>query len=173
MGRPKDWKKKEKWRYVEGHGKWYSVSNMGRVRSNMIKRVGGAKRKRTVSRKLLKPGVSHGVAHTNLYCLDRDMKPKNVQIKDLVADHWLRPRTPGAKVYLVDTTDLLDCSVYNIRERNSTRNRNQKLTIDEIREIKMALQNYKRGDIAALARKYRVSESAVQRIKTGERWADV
>ena len=49
----------------------------------------------------------------------------------------------------------------------------QKLSIDEVIEIKKALEHYYRGQCKDLAHFYKVSDRTIYHIKTGKRWSHV
>ena len=55
MPRPKTYKK-EKWKFIMGYGILYSISNMGRIRSNANKRIDptGKKRRYAATKRLMK-----------------------------------------------------------------------------------------------------------------------
>ena len=119
MKKPKDWKKKEKWAFIKGYGTLYSVSNMGRIRMNNIVRTttrGSIK----YQSKILQHAISHKSAHVGL-CDDITGKRKWYQVKNLVADHWIRPRNPKAQVILRSKKDLGNCWVGNLKEKGTKR----------------------------------------------------
>ena len=49
----------------------------------------------------------------------------------------------------------------------------QKLSVDEVIEIKKELKHYYRGQINDLAHFYKVSQETISHIKTGKRWSHV
>jgi hypothetical protein len=110
--RPLDWKKKEKWKPIEytRYEGIYEVSNMGRIKRRKKKVLGRYRRP-----KLLKPRLNNNTSIT-IHIVGHDGATAEVWVKDIVADHWLPNRTPGASVSLIDIRDPYNTSIYNLRE---------------------------------------------------------
>jgi len=162
-------KRKEKWKYVEGFHRLYSVSNMGRVRSENTNRpaIEGIRRKRRGRRRLLSPAfsVSSGMVIVILANIDRTKT--SMDLKYLVADHWLKDRTPGARVEYKRKNNRLDCSVSNLREPGGMR-----LKASDVIAIRKeaAAREGERGALTDISRQYGVTQSCIYRIVSRESW---
>lgn len=160
--KPDNWRKKEKWKNVEGFEGLYQISNMGRVRStNKIFYRNG--RKHTKRKRLWPLRVRRGRAV--IFLTDSEGQTHEYSLKKLVADHWLRPRRPGLAVTLKNPNDVLDCSIYNIKEIRKAKVGNEKLTKEEKNQIRKDLAaDQKWGRYARIARKYEISTSHARRL---------
>ena len=56
---------------------------------------------------------------------------------------------------------------------NAKRHWEQKLTVEDVLEIKKELPNYYRGQITHLSIKYGVSKSVISDIKAGRSWSHI
>lgn len=153
-------KRVEFWKPIIGYGKLYEISNFGRIRARRIVRISPNKQRYQQRRRLLSVSLRNGIAKISL----RDMEGnrKWYQLKDLVADHWLPGRTYRRQV-LIKNGNPFDCRVWNLKEDEGERIKNQKLTKQEREEIKEKLKDRKYGDVTNLARKYKVSTSTIYR----------
>lgn len=166
--------RKEKWKLIKGYEPLYSVSNLGRIRSNNSRRIdpNGIKRRYHAKKKLLKPISTASRPEPKVKLTDIYGVSKWFDLKTLVADHWLKNRT-GARVVWKNKKELTDCSIYNIKEvDDKTIVGNSKLTIGQVKEIKRRLMDPNVVK-AALAREFKISAATVTRIYKGERWKDV
>ena len=172
--KPANWKKKEKWKLIEGYHGLYSVSDMGRVRCNgrtkpPIKE--GKKPKRTKKR-LVYPHLDkkNNVVRVCLNTTDR--RTVQILLKYLVADHWLMPRIKGSRVTLKRTTDVFDCSIYNLRETKNTKVKGAKLLPRDVLAIRKELveREGEWGARADIAKRYEVSDDCIKRIAKRETW---
>ena len=154
-------KPEKSYRPVVGYEGLYVVSARGKVR--------------LVRRKWHKNCLDVAVK-TNNNCArvnltDRKGNRKQVLLKNIVADAWLRPRTPGGRVYFKDPTQPLNCSVSNLKEKGKVRG-NQKLSernVLDIIELRRAA-NGKRGIVVEIAKLYKVHKSTISDIFYGKNW---
>jgi len=169
--RPENWKKKERWKKVQGYGNLYSVSNMGRIRTNYAIRRRPNKQKYQMKRKLLSPVWSCGVLRIGL----RDMEGnrKWLVVKDLVAAHHINPKPIGHIVYK-DRKNYMDCSVYNLKEKGKTRFKNAKLSDAEVIEMKTFLHDHwgEWGFQSKAAKRWQISPPLISLVCSGLRWPD-
>jgi hypothetical protein len=171
----------ERWKPVKGFS-LYIISDWGKVKKlkrkvDFTKResyVGGYYKWKgyTSKQRLVKPTVSKGVAKVGLR--GDDGKRYWIQLKDLVADHWMRNRT-GAVVQLKNKKDPANCRLGNLKEKGSKPlDRNTRLLESEVAEIKKKLrEDDSRGRYARIAREYGVNKWTISLIDKGKIWDHV
>lgn len=177
MSKPKNWKQKEKWVPIRGYERFYEVSQMGRVRTTGRVRypVSAVFKRHRIKRRLMRACVTPSHPNPKIGLRNADGVRKFYDLKYIVANHHLRPRT-GALVDYIDPLNKEDCSIYNLRERGSNDKRyNAKFRKKDVARLKQTLLDEwgQRGVRARLAREFNVSKSIITLICKGERWADI
>ncbi len=162
---------KERWKYIEGFNKWYSVSSYGRVRANSIIHRGKNRKKHKGVKKFITPKSNNTSARMHLYHPEGGRKM--IILKNLVAEYFIPLWFEGCTVRLKEPKDKLNCSIYNIKIVEVDHQFNRKLTWPQVQEIRAEyLKDNSHGRKSELARKYNVSPWAITLIIRGERWGD-
>lgn len=173
----------ERWLPVRGWEGYYSVSDLGRVRSEtrIIGRRGQPPQK--VNERILRHAVNRKRGAYSFVVLCREAKPVMRYVHTLVLEAFDRPRPPGMECRHLDG-DSLNCRRGNLewgtptentadRERHGTVLRGEsapwaRLTADRVRQIKA--DNRPQCVIAA---EFGIHQTMVSRIKLGKAWAHV
>lgn len=170
-------KRLQRWKIIKtnrgDHADWYEISNYGKIRIRGVvrRRSSNDSKKINPRHRLLTPVYQKGKPGY-IRLRTRDKQRIAYAIKDLVADHWMRRVSPTSRIYCKDK-DKTNCSVYNLREAGVKRIRNNKLTVDEVKEIKRRLQDTSRGVKAELAKEFRISRPTITQIAKGVKWSHV
>lgn len=160
MRRPKNWRRKEKWKPVRDFP-LFQVSNMGRVKR--FYPMDGRWRKKGWKQVELKLMKDRQVARVNMW---NEKGKAQRYLTQLVGDHWLKPRHPGLQVRYRDKTDPLDCSVGNLKEHGFKRYKTQKLLPKERDYIRKRLkEDSYRGLGRELADMFDITPAAISYIK--------
>ena len=173
VGRRPNWRYWEQWKPVKIDNvdeKRYSISNMGRVQRERWRSVKASGIVYIAKKRLMSIGLRDSSA---IVCLrDNDGKAISRNVKTLVADSWLQPRT-GARVILIDKSDPFDCSLSNIKEKGVQSQKAHRLTEEQVKEIKVALLTPYTGQITDLSHKYKISHQTISAIKRGKLWKEI
>jgi hypothetical protein len=173
----------EVWKPVVGWEGFYSVSELGRVRSERRKVVRTDGKRYTVSERIIQPTVDRK-GYERIY-LRRPGESRNASVHRLVAEAFIGPLPPGMQtrhgpggkrdnrvVNLCYGTPLENAADL---ERDGTKwqggkHHNAKLTDKDVLEIRDARG---RASTRDLARKYGVNKAGISRIQCREPWAHV
>lgn len=165
--------KDEIWKNIIGYPN-YQISSFGRVKSKERMITDSLGRKRCVRSRILKQGDSMGYAFVNLI---KNGEANSVKVHVLVAEAFLGQRPDGCDVCHKNGNkkdNNVDNLEYGTRSKNNLDNyringcvtKNQKLTVDEVKEIKKQLQQG--VSQRKLALKYGVCKSTIAAIKFKE-----
>jgi hypothetical protein len=168
----------EEWRQVVGFEGSYSVSSLGRVRSEARLRPyrGSARRQ---PERVLRPGVRNGYPFVNLY---RAGRPTMVDVHRLVLLAFVgKPPKPDMECAHGDG-DTLNCAITNLRwathrdnladcVAHGTSNRGErhgmaKLTASQVLAIRADRRSH-----SACAAEFGISRGNVTHIKSGKAWS--
>ena len=152
----------------------YQISSLGRVKSKERMITDNLGRTRCIHSRILKQGDSMGYAFVNLI---KNGEVNSVKIHVLVAETFLGQRPDGYDVCHKNGNkkdNNVDNLEYGTRSKNNLDNyringcvtKNQKLTVDEVKEIKKQLQQG--VSQRKLALKYGVCKSTIAAIKSKE-----
>ena len=122
---------------------------------------------------LQKPRTHKKSGHLIINLTGRNGQKITKFVKNLVGDHWVRPRNYGAPVTLKNLKYKEDCSVYNVIEQGAKYHKRRHLTHKEIKEIWTVIQDNKhnnRGTKRRLSEKYRVVPSDITMISKKQRY---
>jgi len=162
---------KERWKFVEGFGNFYMVSNMGRVMRNDTTR--GRKSRGIKPRIFMKINTSAGRYNPRVKLTDRNGKYRFFDLKVLVANHWLKPRD-RSKYVRCRNGNRFDCRVANIEEIRPKLYLQARLSVEQVKEIKQEiLLNNRHGLKRLLAKKFGISPSTITQISKGRKWKEV
>ena len=174
----------ETWKPVLGAEGFYSVSNLGRVRSEPLPHA-------TIGRqrgRILKPCLdTKGYPIVGL-CLPGQRR-RTMKVHRVVAITFIRPPTPGEQVnhkngvktdnrtgnleYVSCLENIHHCwrtGLHGTEHCRGSRNPQAKLTDDAVRTIRGAYPNRSLTD---LAKQFGVTPQAIAHVVKGETWADV
>lgn len=165
--------KDEIWKSIIGYPN-YEISNFGRVKSKERVIIDILGRTRHIPSRILKQGDSMGYSFVNLV---KNGRVNSIKVHILVAEAFLGQRPDGYDVCHKNGNkkdNAVDNLEYGTRSKNNLDNyringcvnKNQKLTIDEVREIKQQLQQG--VSQRKLALKYGVCKSTIAAIKSKE-----
>ncbi len=178
----------EVWKFIPGWEKYYSVSNLGRIRSEKRfideKRAEGWKPKKyEVKEKILNPRLmKEGKGYWRV-SLSRESKIKYIYVHRAVAWAFIGPQEKGIEVRHIngDSQDnILENICYGTKSENIAdakrhgtfpllENRpGAKLTRDQAIEIV-----YAKGTLTEIAKNYNVGSGVIRQVKMGETWASV
>lgn len=152
----------------------YEISSLGRVKSKSRIITDSLGRVKHISSRILKQGDSMGYAFVNLV---KNGKVNSIKVHVLVAQAFLGQRPDGYDVCHKNGNkkdNNVDNLEYGTRSKNNLDNyringcvtKNQKLTVDEVKEIKKQLQQG--VSQRKLALKYGVCKSTIAAIKSKE-----
>jgi DNA-binding transcriptional regulator YiaG len=152
----------------------YQISSLGRVKSKERTITDSIGRTRRISSRILKQGDSMGYSFVNLV---KNGEINSIKVHVLVAEAFLGQRPDGCDVCHKNGNkkdNIIDNLEYGTRSKNNLDNyringcvtKNQKLTVDEVKEIKKQLQQG--VSQRKLALKYGVCKSTIAAIKTKE-----
>jgi len=136
----------------------YEVSNRGRVRK--------------VKGKLIpsKPSGNKGDLRVRVVYNVKPRVQTHLVLKSIVADHWLRPRTIGKRVYFLDK-NTQNCDVRNLREKGVTRYKNRRITPGLLADVQSYFQHDTvRGNQTRACIMFGLNKSTVSLIKRKERY---
>lgn len=171
----------EKWEPIKGargaQGQRYAISNLGRISSFIDKPADG---------KLLRTGTTSGYPSISFR---QNGERRTHLVHRLVAEYFCK-RPSGKHKFVIHLdhkkannasknlkwTTLEEQSAHAEKDPNVIRSKRErgKLTPDEVKKIKAELNNPKKNaTLKALAKKFKVSDMQIHRIKIGENWAHI
>lgn len=109
-------KRKEIWKRIEGFKNYYDISNYGRVRTRCIVRRPKIQSRYLVQMRPMRPRERSTGRLEILLVNPTTQERRCHQIRKLVADHFMKNRTPGAKLIPINKDRPNDCSIWNIKE---------------------------------------------------------
>lgn len=163
----------EIWMPVPEYEKYYEVSSIGRLKSKYRKSSGHKTYERIIN-----GTISRGYIYVVLN--KPNSKPKNIALHRLVLMTF-QPSFDGSKIVCHKNGDKLDNSLSNLYWGTYQENTKDlfmsdtatqaKLKISDIKEIKNELKNnYYKGCVNALAKKYKVSYTIINNIYKNKTW---
>lgn len=157
----------EKWRPVSGYEGLYSVSNLGRVRSEDRAVAGKGGAKRWIKGRVLVPGIYAGSRpHVNLY---ENGRGKSHYVCRLVAEAFLPP-LPGPDFAVVyKNGDPNDNRASNLKWGALGETQNPFFSSEDIKAIRLLSQGGHTD--AYIARLFGVWESRIAKVVSGKSYA--
>ncbi len=171
----------ERWETIDGargaQGQRYAISNLGRISSYLVKPTDG---------RLLRTGTTSGYPSISFR---QKGERRTHLVHRLVAEYFCKK--PSAKHKFVIHLDhkknnnasknlkwatLEEQTAHAEHDPNVIRSKRErgKLTPDQVKKIKQELKNPKKGTtLKSLAKKFKVSDMQIHRIKIGENWAHI
>lgn len=169
----------ENWKPVVGYEAFYSVSDIGRIRSE-ARFVRGPKRMQKLNARVLKPWLTYGYPVVGL----RDgFRTRKIAVHLLVLGAFVGRRPCGMEACHNDgrrdnpalsnlrwdtpSKNNMDKVLHGTHFRGE-KSPNAKLTLEQVKEIKTAP-----GLQREIGAKYGICQQQVQRIRAGARWSHV